>query len=318
MSYVCMAMSKMVCRRSSGLTTNRPQRAPLVWSLTRRNNRLSRHTYNRPRLRTWSACRASAGTVPLRRYCKATCKPPAYLLENVAMQYNFGHNHIRFPVYEDLCGRIGDPVTMDAAQAGSYAHRLRNYWTNLADGAMLHNVLDCLDVPQPTQCAKEILKPNRFPAPVTESEWSQSGRSYNVAGQPRTTFPTLMAFKGSRAFRPTKPGSIYDANMQAWTEPDADERELIMGYEVGSTAAEGVSNDTRRRLLSQTIDLDALLALLLATKGLTRNGSGKQVQVARAAPPEFCVCTAERVINAKEADNRVDPTHEPARTDADI
>ncbi len=27
---------------------------------------------------------------------------------------------------------LGEPLLLDAAQCGSYAHRLRNWWTNLA------------------------------------------------------------------------------------------------------------------------------------------------------------------------------------------
>jgi site-specific DNA-cytosine methylase len=55
--------------------------------------------------------------------------PPGYILENVAMQRNFRHDHIKFPVYEQIVAQLGKPGTFDAAQAGSYAHRLRNYWT---------------------------------------------------------------------------------------------------------------------------------------------------------------------------------------------
>ena len=52
-------------------------------------------------------------------------RPPAYILENVAMQHNFNHEHIRYTIYEELCARLGDPVTFDAAQVGSHAHRMR-------------------------------------------------------------------------------------------------------------------------------------------------------------------------------------------------
>jgi site-specific DNA-cytosine methylase len=44
-------------------------------------------------------------------------KPPAYLLENVAMQHNFKHQHIKFPVYEKIVDMLGKPVTFDAAHA---------------------------------------------------------------------------------------------------------------------------------------------------------------------------------------------------------
>jgi hypothetical protein len=50
------------------------------------------------------------------------------------MQRNFRHEHICRPVFLDLLSRIGEPITFDAVQVGSRAHRLRNYWTNLCDG----------------------------------------------------------------------------------------------------------------------------------------------------------------------------------------
>jgi hypothetical protein len=71
-------------------------------------------------------------------------KPPAYLLENVAMQHNFRHSHIKVPEYKKLVNMLGTPLTFDAAQAGSYAHRLRNYWTNLVHPQRLQPVLDQL------------------------------------------------------------------------------------------------------------------------------------------------------------------------------
>ena len=231
--------------------------------------------------------------------------PPAYLLENVAMQHNFSHKHIRYPVYEDLCRRLGDPVTFDAAQAGSHAHRMRNYWTNLADDARLQNVLDCLDVPRGNASASTILKSGRVAMPVAPNERSHSGRQYNVPGQPRVKFPTLMSYRGSRAFRPGKAGSVYDHNLDRWTEPDADERELAMGYELGSTAVEGVSSEKRRQLLSQAIDLNALFAILLAAEELSEAGQfgGQEVRAATAVDAQtFRVCSAAAFAEDSELD----------------
>ena len=73
---------------------------------------------------------------------------------------------------------------------------------------------------------------------------------------------------------------MYDYNTNTWTEPDADERELAMGYELGSTAVEGVSVEKRRQLLSQAIDLNALYSLVLASDILTAD-----VASAAAKPP---------------------------------
>jgi hypothetical protein len=53
----------------------------------------------------------------------------------------------KFPEYEKLVNMLGTPLTFDAAQAGSYARRLRNYWTNLVHPQRLPPVLDQLESP---------------------------------------------------------------------------------------------------------------------------------------------------------------------------
>jgi Site-specific DNA methylase len=70
--------------------------------------------------------------------------PPAYILENVAMQHNFRHRHVRYPVFEELMSRLGEPITFDAVQVGSRAHRLRNFWTNLVEASRANLVYEDL------------------------------------------------------------------------------------------------------------------------------------------------------------------------------
>ena len=192
-------------------------------------------------------------------------KPPAYLLENVAMQHNFRHQHIKFPVYEKIVTMLGEPVTFDAAQAGSYAHRLRNYWSNLAHPARLQPVLDQLDVPH-EHILNELLDPGRHTKVVRANERTISGRQYNVPGKPRVILPTLMSFPKSRAFRVGRPGCIFDVELNQFDEPSANEREVIMGFEPSSTAAPDVSEQERKSLLGQAIDLNALVALITAMR----------------------------------------------------
>ena len=60
--------------------------------------------------------------------------PPAYLLENTAMQVG-KHKDILASDFQFFFPAIGCPILLDAAQLGAGAHRLRNYWTNLADTA---------------------------------------------------------------------------------------------------------------------------------------------------------------------------------------
>ena len=59
-------------------------------------------------------------------------KPPAYIVENVCAQFNYRHEDVREYDYPATCAVLGEPVALDAARFGSYAHRFRNFWTNLA------------------------------------------------------------------------------------------------------------------------------------------------------------------------------------------
>jgi hypothetical protein len=71
-----------------------------------------------------------------------THNPVAYILENVPLQLNFRHEHVRWPVWHDLVSQLHLPVTFDAVQVGAHAHRLRNYWTNLVDTQRAQQVFD--------------------------------------------------------------------------------------------------------------------------------------------------------------------------------
>jgi hypothetical protein len=171
--------------------------------------------------------------------------PPGYILENVAMQRNFRHDHIKFPVYEQIVAQLGKPGTFDAAQAGSYAHRLRNYWTNLVHPEHLQTILDTLEIPR-DRVIDELLGVDRVSNPVKPDERTISGRRYNTVGSPRAVMPTMMSFPKSRAFRPERQGCVWDATQQTFDEPNAEERELIMGFKPSSTAAPNVTDRQRR------------------------------------------------------------------------
>jgi transposase InsO family protein len=203
-------------------------------------------------------------------------KPPAYLLENVAMQHNFRHAHIKLPEYEKLVNMLGTPLTFDAAQAGSYAHRLRNYWTNLVHPQRLQPVLDQLEIPH-EHILNELLDPGRHTKVVREDERTISGRRYNVPGKPRVVLPTLMSFPKSRAFRVGRPGCIFDVELNEFDEPSANEREVIMGFEPSSTAAPDVTERQRKSLLGQAIDLNALVVLFSAARLLNKRHLGQRL-----------------------------------------
>ena len=188
--------------------------------------------------------------------------PPAYIFENVATQHNFNHPHVRHVVTQQLIQQLGEPVELDAVHAGSYAARLRNYWTNLADQRVLQLLV--------RQCALQhsgnlydVLGAGRHPMPVARPD-----RLGNLPGLPRRAWPTLMAYRESRSFVPGGPGCVYDSSSDQVGEPSAEERELAMGFEPSSTAAPGVSDGTRCALLGQAIDLNALFMLIVGARHL--------------------------------------------------
>jgi site-specific DNA-cytosine methylase len=189
-------------------------------------------------------------------------KPPGYSIENVAFQLN-PQQRIAQQDFASVCSSIGHPVLLDAAQFGSLAHRLRNYWTNLATPKQLAGSLQQVVRPAARTVHMAML-PGRLPQPVQRApQWPYY--PCNQPAQPRAAWPTLMAKEGSYAFRPGQPGSVWDSRDPAaahWDEPTAEEREFALGYLPGSTAAAGLSPRQRCELLGQCIDGNALQGLL--------------------------------------------------------
>ena len=209
-------------------------------------------------------------------------RPVAYLLENVPLQLNFRHKHIRRHAAAEVEAKLGKPVVFDAIRAGSYARRLRNYWTNLAPQPMHQAVCDAL-------CHKhggdlyDILRPGRLPMPPRPGEPEQ--------GHVRRYWPTLMSYRQSRAFRPEQPGAVLDAKTQEWLEPMAVERELAMGYEASSTACPGVTDGQRCALLGQAIDVNALFAIFTAAMSLQQLSLvPKTLQQSESSAACLCKC----------------------------
>jgi hypothetical protein len=188
--------------------------------------------------------------------------PPAYLLENVAFQHH-PHQQIAAADYERVCSIIRQPTTFDAAQAGSLAHRLRNYWTNLGQPGQLQQALSTMQRPA-SRSVQIALQPGRVAMPVhRQDQYPQ--HVCNQPGQPRAAWPTLMGRQASYAFRPGQPGSILDVSNPAaavWGEPVAIEREIMLGYAPGSTAAEGLSDRELCSALWQCMDANALQAIM--------------------------------------------------------
>jgi len=191
----------------------------------------------------------------------SSAQPPAYLLENVPFQ-NHHRRGIAEQDYQQVCSVIGTPVSFDAAQMGSLAHRLRNFWTNLCSTRRLEGALQHVQRPA-GRTVSMALSPRRLEAAVVSAD-RPPFYPCNRPGQPRAAWPTLMGKPQSYAFRPGQAGSIRDCSSPTsarWDEPSAVEREVALGYLPGSTAAAGVSERDRCSALGQCMDANALQCL---------------------------------------------------------
>jgi hypothetical protein len=176
--------------------------------------------------------------------------PPAYLLENVAFQCH-PNQAIAVQDYKTVCAMIGKPVTLDAAQFGSLAHRVRNWWTNLCTPAELEGA--AAQVVRPAgRTVSLALGHGRQPQPVRTAD-RPPRYCCNVPGQPMQAWPTFVAHPHSYAFRAGEPGSVINGD-GTYDQPTADERECAMGYQQGSTAAPAVTEEQRRRALGEAMD----------------------------------------------------------------
>ena len=240
---------------------------------------------------------------------RSSHNPVGYILENVAVQHNFRHAHLRWPVWHDLVSQLYLPITFDAVQVGSHSHRLRNYWTNLVDARRAGQIFEYVHA-YPTTPLSEILDSGRRVNEVLPTEGVQSGHRVNEPGKPRIVFPTFTSYPMSRAFREGKPGSVmYDTRdrngetVTVYTEPNGDERERCLGFEPGITSS--VSEAHRKRLLGQAMDLHSISALWEVSfimGDLNEAADEKLLQqtpvalpIARYSPPGMPSATAHKV-----------------------
>ncbi|CAI7836720.1 unnamed protein product, partial [Closterium sp. NIES-54] len=87
-----------------------------------------------------------------------------FILENVDMADDKQEPVKR--AFEKIQVVLGRGVPVDAAQLGSRVHRPRRYWQNGVSKALLRHSLAQMQRPHP-RLVKDILGPNRVPAPVT-------------------------------------------------------------------------------------------------------------------------------------------------------
>ena len=197
--------------------------------------------------------------------------PIAYIFENVPPM-----GIVNAQVHNDahvVCQYLGKPVVVDAAALGSYAHRLRWKWTNLAHMPGISAALKLIQRSDGRQ-VDHILNVGRYAQPVLQND-QYPLTLVNHVRQPRLALPTLVSFPQSFAFRDGGPGMVFDANTRTLEEPCADERERAMGFLTGTTCGPDVTESQRRHVLGQAMDLTSMvwfMGICLAAQRYNKGG----------------------------------------------
>ena len=196
--------------------------------------------------------------------------PVAYILENVPP---LGSVSAQVQAdAQEVCLHLGEPVTVDAAALGSYAHRLRWKWTNLAAAPGISMALRLITRPV-GRCVDHILDAGRHSQTVVQADTAPLALVNNV-GQPRLALPTLMSHPQSFAYRDGGPGMVFDTSTQRLDEPCADERERAMGFPTGTTCAPTLTESQRRQILGQAMDLNSMVWFLGICLAAQRHRNG--------------------------------------------
>lgn len=195
-------------------------------------------------------------------------RPPAYLWENTAFQYNWHSKRVSKRDFETVCTAMGKPVCLDAAQFGSRAHRSRNFWTNLVNVAKVEAVTAHIVRPQGL-LVDDILDPGRRAQPTLADDVVPQHYHCNRLGQPLEALPTFVAVQRSRAFRQGKQGEIFN-HQGDLVEPNPAERERAMGYSGTDTAHLLLSDRDRHEITGKCMDANCMAALMAMCWELTR------------------------------------------------
>ena len=229
-------------------------------------------------------------------------RPPAFLLENTCMQADFKGRKQIMNDFTHICSAIGPCIVLDAAQVGSYAHRLRDYWTNLAPSHDITRVLDAVSRPA-NLSVNDILEPGRS-AQICRHLARPPWYPANVVGQPLSCLPTLVAYVGSYAFRYNdhdQPGQglVHDSTVSAHLcSLTIEERERALGYPSGCTAA-GISTDERHAITGRCMDSFAMQSLLAICLGINMHyGSPSSSQPLDSARPLMLTAAATQLAAA--------------------
>ena len=99
---------------------------------------------------------------------------------------------------------LGAPILIDAADLGAAAHRVRLFWTNMLQAAILQAAMPKLFLPSPPLLS--ILKPHHVPTTPGHSDRLPFA-THNQQGGERICMPTVVSYLHSNAFRPKENGN---------------------------------------------------------------------------------------------------------------
>ena len=145
---------------------------------------------------------------------------------------------------------------MDAAHLGSAPHRVRLFWANMLQRAIRQQALPALLPPSPLLAT--ILKSYHVPTTPGQND-TYPFAEHNTVGGERLVMPTIVSYLGSNAFRAKDTGApgegqVYNIISNVWEEPDAEEKESLLGYQRGDTVALGVTEEQRAIHLGRALD----------------------------------------------------------------
>ena len=121
--------------------------------------------------------------------------------------------------------------------------------------AVLQATLPTLISPSPPLTT--ILKRHHIPTRPGQSDHFPFAL-HNIEGGVRLCMPTVVSHLRSNAYKPKDnntpgEGEVFNTHTNEWEEPDAKEKELLLGYTLGDTAAAGVSDEDRAVRLGRAL-----------------------------------------------------------------
>jgi hypothetical protein len=182
-----------------------------------------------------------------------------YVIENIPFQLDQREKVQKY--YTLVKHYLGEPLLFDAAQCGSYAHRLCNWWTNLAPLSVLQLALKYI-IKDPNLQVSHILDDQSSCQPVTRQEKSPWFLA-NTIGKPRGVWPTFVSFPRAHAFQGDGPGLVDHHASTTWDEPSPEERERVMGFKAGTISHIKVTRLERNVLLGKGMELNSVTWLLV-------------------------------------------------------